>query len=110
VEAAKMCAYMSVIGDLSAPMATLGARPLAGASEELAALKETCGADSAAPGAIKVDAEWILSRGWSGWTATKDGAQQAMLCTDGHLFSSALLNVPGSTADDALNTILGAID
>jgi hypothetical protein len=100
---------MSVIGDLSAPMATLAALPSTGDSHELAKSKGLCEA-STTPGAITIDAEWALSRGWSGWTASKDGAQQAMLCTDAHFFSSALLNVPGSTADDALNTILGAID
>lgn len=110
VPAEKMCAYMSAIGDPSAPMATLAAVPSTGDSDELAKIKGLCEADSAAPGAIRIDAEWVLSRGWSGWTASKDGAQQAMLCTDDYFFSSALLNVPGSTADDALNTILGAID
>lgn len=108
--AAKSCAYTSVIGNTSAPMATLAALPLTGDSDELAKIKGTCEADSVAPGAVKIDAEWVLSRGWSGWTTTKDGAQQAILCTDDHLFSSALLNVPGSTPDDAFNTILGAID
>lgn len=109
VAEAKICAYTSVIGDTSAPMATLAALPLTGDSDELAKIKGICETGSVAPGATKIDAEWVLSRGWSGWTATRDGAQQAMLCADGHVFSSALVNVPGSTPDDALNTILGAI-
>lgn len=33
-----------------------------------------------------------------------------MLCTDEHVFSASLLDVPGSTQTDALNTILAAID
>ena len=107
---AKICAYTAVLGDTSAPMATLAAVPLTGASDELAQIKGTCAAGIVGPGAMKIDAEWALSRGWSGWTATRDGAQQAMLCTDDHLFSSTLVNVPGSTPDDALSTILAAID
>lgn len=46
----------------------------------------------------------------AGWTATVGSSHQAMLCTDEHVFSASLLDVPGSTQTDALNTILAAID
>lgn len=105
-----MCVYTPVIDDMAAPAASLAAGPLTGDSAELPKMKKLCEAANAAPGATPIEADWVQSRGWSGWTATNTGTQQAMLCTDGHLFSSSLMNVPGSTADDALATILAAID
>lgn len=107
----QMCMYTSVIGDKTAPAASLGGGPLTGDSDELLKKKKLCeAANAAAPGATKIDADWVQTRGWSGWTATNTDTVQAMLCTDGHVFISSLLNVPGSTADDALATILAAID
>ncbi|MDQ0673669.1 hypothetical protein QFZ36_001230 [Pseudarthrobacter siccitolerans] len=107
-----MCVYTAVTGDISAaPAATLAGGDLAGDGDELPMVKRICANDpELVPGGVTIKAEWVLARGWSGWTATKDGAQQAMLCTDGHRFSAALLNVPGSRPEDALNTILAAID
>lgn len=107
----QMCMYTSVIGDKAAPAASLGGGPLTGDSDELLKKKKLCEAANApAPGATKIDADLVQSRGWSGWTATNTDTVQAMLCTDGHVFISSLLNVPGSTVDDALGTILAAID
>lgn len=105
-----MCVYTPVIGDMAAPTASLAAGPLTGDSDELPKMKKLCEAANAAPGATPIRADWVQSRGWSGWTATDTDTQQALLCTDGHLFSSSLMNVPGSTADDALATIMAAID
>lgn len=103
------CVYTSTIGDLAAPAATLAAGPLTGATEELLKIQELCDAQNVAPGASRIADEWVWARGWSGWTATSDGAQQAMLCTGEYVLSASLLDVPGSTADDALATILAAM-
>lgn len=106
-----MCAYMQVIGDMTAPSATLGSTTLSGTKDELANIQRTCEDPSqAGPTATKIDADWAQTRGWSGWTATIGTSMQAMLCTDGHVFSASLSNVPRSTQADALNTILAAID
>jgi hypothetical protein len=111
VPAASMCAYMAVIGDITAPAATLSVMDLSGESDEIPMVKRSCEESyEPAPTITKIDADWIQSRGWSGWTTTNGTTQQAMLCTDDHAFSAALSNVPGSTPEDALNTILAAID
>ncbi|MBT2514572.1 hypothetical protein [Arthrobacter sp. ISL-30] len=108
---ASICAYTAVIGDITVPVATLSSLNLSGASDELANIKRTCDDDSQlGPAATRIDADWAQSRGWSGWTTTIDTSQQAILCTDDHYFSASLSDVPGSTKDDALNTILAAID
>lgn len=104
------CVYLSTIGDLAAPTATLAAGSLTGAEEELAMMQALCEAQNAVPGATGIAEKWVRSRGWSGWTATGHGVQQAMLCTGEHVLSASLLNVPGSTADDALATIVAAIE
>lgn len=110
--APSMCVYTAVTGDLTgAPAATLARGDLTGDSHELPMFKRLCANDTElVPGGVTIKAEWVLDRGWSGWTATKDGAQIAMLCTDEHRFSGGLMNVPGSTPEDALNIILAAID
>lgn len=109
--AATICVYTATIGDVTVPIATLGALDLAGADAEIAIIKKSCtDGTGLAPGATKIDALWVQSRGWSGWTITDGADHQAMLCTDSHYFSASLLNVPGSTPDDAVNTILAAID
>jgi hypothetical protein len=107
-----MCVYTALAGDLAgAPAATLAGVDLSGDSDEIPMLKRLCAKDTElVPGGVTLDAHWVQTRGWSGWTATKDGTQQAMLCTDAHSYSAALLNVPGSTPEDALNTILQAIE
>ncbi|MHA7224239.1 hypothetical protein ACX80S_18325 [Arthrobacter sp. RHLT1-20] len=107
-----MCVYTAVTGDVTAaPTATLAGGDLAGDVDELPMSKRLCANDAElVPGGVTIKAEWVLARGWTGWSATKDGAQQAMPCTDDHRFSAALLNVPGSTPEDALNTIVAAID
>ncbi|WP_164205961.1 hypothetical protein [[Micrococcus luteus] ATCC 49442] len=112
LSAPSMCVYTAVTGDLTAaPTATLAGGDLSGDSDELPMFKRLCANDKElVPGGVTIESEWVLSRGWSGWTATKDGAQQAMLCTDTHGYSASLLNVPGSTPEEALNTILAAID
>jgi hypothetical protein len=113
VPAPMMCVYTAVGGDLTgAPAATLAGVDLSGDSDEMPMFKRLCAKDTElVPSGVAVDLPWVLSRGWSGWTATtKDGAQQAMLCTGAHSYSAVLLNVPGSTPGDALNTILEAID
>lgn len=109
--ATSMCVYTAVTGDVTAATATLAGGELADDGDELPMFKRLCANDAElVPGGVTIAEEWVLARGWSGWTATKDGAQQAMLCTDHHRFSAALLNVPGSTPEDALNTIMSAID
>lgn len=107
----RMCAYMAVIGDLSAPAATLGVMDWSGGSDEILMMKRICtGDDELTPSVTKIDADWVQSRGWNGWTRTNGTNQQAMLCTDDHAFSAALINVPGATQQDALNSILAAVD
>lgn len=107
----RMCAYMAVIGDLSAPAATLGVMDWSGGSDEIPMMKRICtGDDELTPSVTKIDADWVQSRGWNGWTMTDGMNQQAMLCTDDHAFSAALINVPGATQEDALNSILAAVD
>lgn len=109
--AANICAYTAVIGDITKPIASLGALDLAGDDAELAIIRKSCtDGTGLAPGATKIDAVWVQSRGWSGWTITNGADHQAMLCTNSHFFSASLSNVPGSTPEDALNTILAAMD
>lgn len=110
--APSMCVYTAVTGELTgAPAASLARGDLTGDSHELPMFKRLCANDpELVPGGVSSKAEWVLARGWSAWTATKDGARIAMLCTDEHRFSGSLMNVPGSTPEDALNLILAAID
>ncbi|MBT2596195.1 hypothetical protein [Arthrobacter sp. ISL-72] len=102
---------MAVIGDISAPAATLGVMDFSGGSDEIPMIKRTCaGDDELTPSVTKIDADWVQSRGWSGWTISNGTTRQAMLCTEDHAFSAGLSNVPGSTPEDALNVILAAVD
>lgn len=106
-----MCVYMSGVGDSSVPTAMLSFLDLSGRSDEIPKFKKSCEEGfELAPTISKIDADWAQSRGWSGWTMTNGTDQLAMLCTDDHAFSAGLSNVPGSTPEDALNTILAAID
>jgi hypothetical protein len=61
-------------------------------------------------GFTKIDGGWARTRGWAAWTKTDAEGHLAIFCTGDHYFSAAILNVPGSTQQDALNTILAAIE
>jgi hypothetical protein len=111
VSPTSMCAYTAVIGDVTAPIATLGAVDLTRQVKDVAMFEQLCSDDNdLKPGFNSIDAEWAQTRGWSGWTKTDAAAHQAILCTDDHYFTASILNVPGSTQQDALNTILSAIE
>lgn len=111
VSATTMCAYMAVIGDLTAPAATLGAVDLTGDVKEAAMFKQLCSDENdLKAGFNKVDADWAQTRGWSAWTTTNAEGHLAIFCTDDHYFSASIMNVPGSTQQDALNTILSATE
>jgi hypothetical protein len=99
VPAPSMCVFTAGAGDLTGvPAATLAVVALSGDSDELPMFKRLCANDKElVPAGITIEADWVLARGWSGWTAAKDGVQKATLCTDSHSFSATLLNVPGST-------------
>ena len=58
----RMCAYMAVVGDLSAPAATLGAVDWSGASDESLMMKRVCtGDDELTPSVTKIDGDWVHS-------------------------------------------------
>lgn len=98
------CTYHS--SQFPTRLASLHAMRAAPGSENYTRFREVCaGAKPAPANAKNIDEDWVVSRGWIGWTGGLDGAQQAMLCTDGHYYSAAIHNTPGSTPEDALNTI-----
>lgn len=106
-----VCAYMAVIGDLSAPSATLGAADLTRKTKDLAMFELLCSDEKdLKAGFSKIDGGWVQARGWAAWTKTDAEGHLAIFCTDDHYFSASILNVPGSTQQDALNTILAAIE
>jgi hypothetical protein len=96
-------------GDPSKPAAILGAislttGPLAAASKGQCDVKEM-----PAP-FVKVTDSWVQAPGWSAFVSTNQGIHYAKLCTGSHLYTATILNVAGSTQDDALNLIRVAID
>lgn len=109
--ATTMCAYMAVLGDLSAPSATLGSVDLRGEVKEVAMFERLCSDEKdLKAGFTKIDTDWAETRGWAAWTKTDAEGHLAIFCTDDHYFSASVLNVPESTQQDALNTILAAVE
>ncbi|WP_144406368.1 hypothetical protein [Arthrobacter sp. SPG23] len=96
-------------GDPSKPAVLLGAislttGPLAATS------KGQCEAREIPAPFVKVTDSWIQAPGWSAFVSTNQGIHYAKLCTGSHLYNSTILNVAGSTQDDALNLIRVVID
>lgn len=111
VSAITMCAFTARVGDMSAPVAALGAVDLTREVKEGAMFKQLCSDDSSLkPGFSSIDLQWAKSRGWSVWGATSSSGHQAMFCTDDHYFSASISNVAGATQQDAVDTILAAIE
>lgn len=103
------CAFTAVPGDASVPVAHLSSLTL-GDSADRAIFKGDCDDGQLAPGATRITADWVQSRGWSAWTAPPDTFQRAILCTEHHIYEASLMHIPGATPDDALATILAAVD
>ena len=103
------CAFTAVPGDASVPVAYLSSLTL-GDPADRAIFKADCDDGQLAPGATRINADWVQSRGWSAWTTPPDTFQRAILCTKNHIFEASLRHIPGATPDDALATILAAVD
>jgi hypothetical protein len=103
------CAFTAVPGDASVPVAYLSSLTLGG-SDDRALFKGDCEEGQLAPGATRINADWVQSRGWSAWTAPQGTFQLAILCTETHIFEASLRHIPGATPGDALATILAAVD
>jgi hypothetical protein len=111
VSVTTMCVYMAAIGGVAAPAATLGATGLAREDKGGAMFRQLCSDDKELkPGFNRMDAPWAGAGGWSVWTKTNAPEYQAIVCTDSHYFSASISNVPGATAQDAVDTILSAIE
>jgi hypothetical protein len=102
------CAFTALPGDASAPVAFLSSMNL-GDSDDRAIFNGDCDDGQLAPGATRINADWVQPR-WSAWTAPPDTFQLAILCTDKHIFNASLRNIPGASPNDALATILAAMD
>lgn len=102
------CAFTAVPRDASDPVAYLSSLFIED-SNDLAIFKGDCQDGQLAPGATRIKADWIQP-GWSAWTAPLGNFQLAILCTEKHIFQSSLRHIPGATPDDALATILAAVD
>ena len=103
------CAFRAVPGDASVPVAYLSSLAL-GDSADRAIFRADCDDGQLAPGATRIDADWVRSPGWSAWTAPLGTFQLAILCTENHIFEAELRDIPGATPNDALATILAAVD
>jgi hypothetical protein len=79
--------------------------------EDRAAFTELCDDGKLGPGSTRIAAGWVTDRGWSAWIAQHDPTfSEALLCTHDQFYSVRVTDVPGATADDALTTIMAAVD
>ncbi|QDG89095.1 hypothetical protein [Pseudarthrobacter sp. NIBRBAC000502770] len=79
--------------------------------DDRAVFTEQCHDGNIGPGSTRITAGWVTDHGWSAWIAQHDPVlSEAVLCTHDQFYSVRVSNVPGATADDALATIMAAID
>lgn len=79
--------------------------------EDRAAHAGLCDDEKLGPGSTRITAGWVTDRGWSAWIAQHDPTfSEAVLCTPDQFYTVRVNDVPGATADDALATVLAAID
>ncbi|MBT2551905.1 hypothetical protein [Arthrobacter sp. ISL-5] len=104
------CMYTSDPSDSDRPRVILDAQAVKD-DEDRAAFTELCDNGKLGPGTAKVTADWVKDRGWSAWIAAHDPTfSEAVLCTRDQFYEIWVTHVPGATADDALATIMAAVD
>jgi hypothetical protein len=97
-------------GDPYRPRVTLEALTLKD-DEDRAVFTEQCGDGKLGPGSTMITADWAKEHGWSAWIAQHDpSSSEAVLCTRDQFYSVRVTYVPGATADDALATIMAAVN
>ncbi|GAB3564762.1 hypothetical protein GCM10027405_21210 [Arthrobacter alkaliphilus] len=104
------CMYTAAKGDFYKPRVILETDGLKNDADR-AAFTELCDDGKLGPGTVRVTADWVKSHGWSAWIAAHDSSfSEAVLCTHDHFYQASVTYVPGATADDALATIMAAIN
>lgn len=89
---------------------TLEAQTVKG-DEDRAAFTELCDDGKLGPGSTRITAGWVTDHGWSAWIAQHDPTfSEAVLCTHDQFYSARVSKIAGATADDALATIMAAVD
>lgn len=79
--------------------------------EDRAAFTGLCDDGKLGPGSTRITAGWVTDHGWSAWVAQHDPTfSEAVLCTHDQFYNIRVMRVPGATADDALATIMAAVD
>jgi hypothetical protein len=79
--------------------------------EDRAVFTEQCRNGNIGPGSTRINATWVTDHGWSAWVAQHDPTfSEAVLCTHDQFYSVRVSKVAGATADDALATIMAAVD
>ncbi|MDQ0240866.1 hypothetical protein [Arthrobacter bambusae] len=102
--------WYTVDGDPYHPRVTLEALTLKN-DDDRAVFTEQCDGGKLGPGTVKIIANWTQDRHWSAWIAAHDSSySEAILCTPDQIYTASVTYVPGATADDALATIMAAID
>lgn len=80
-------------------------------NEDRAAFTGLCDDGKLGPGSTRITAAWVTDHGWSAWIAQHDPTfSEAVLCTHDQFYNIRVMRVPGATADDALATIMAAVD
>ncbi len=92
------------------PRVTLEAQTLKN-DDDRAVFTEQCDGGKLGPGTTKITADWTQDRHWSAWIAAHDSSfSKAILCIQNQIYTASVTYVPGATADDALATIMAAVD
>ncbi|MFD0046986.1 hypothetical protein ACFVGV_17530 [Pseudarthrobacter scleromae] len=104
------CWYTNDVNDSRRPRVTLEATTLKD-DEDRAAFTGLCDDGKLGPGSTRITADWAKDRDWSAWMAPHDPTfSEAVLCTRDQFYIVRVTHVTGATADDALCTILAAVD
>lgn len=104
------CWYTNDVSDPRRPRVTLEAQTVKD-DEDRSAFTGLCDDGKLGPGSTRITADWVKDRGWSAWVAPHDPSfSEAVLCTRDQFYSVRVTYVPGATADDALATIMAAVN